>query len=203
MKTLTIRVPYTPTRPGIDGPDGQPVGHVHVRLHAEADLERFEDAAGEAEGDLAAALLLERQAELAAAAGLSWVEATTAMRAHAIRDADLALSAGQWAGQVKQGKDEKRAANRASRDAAAENGEERLDKLAPWFEKADAHLVAINSGQRGKQRLHTETEKLLLAEQKKQEPRSEKYRALAGLLGQLSIAYADRWIKERRRIVKT
>lgn len=142
MRTLAIRVPYTPNRPGHDGPDGRPVGLVILHLHEGADVERFEDAAGAAEGDLAAALLLQRQAERAAAARRPWAAASKEMRARAILDADLALQAAAWAGRVGENAQARRAGGEGSADTRRKNRDDALDKAAPLFAAAHAKLCA-------------------------------------------------------------
>ncbi len=144
MRTLTIRVPYTPNRPGHDGPDGRPVGLVIVRLHPGADVERFEDAAGAAEGDLAAALLLQRQAERAAAARRPWAAATKEMRARAILEADLALQAAAWAGKLSKARGGNRTGGKNSGETRREQRADFLEPLAPLF--ADARKKLLDEG---------------------------------------------------------
>lgn len=90
MKTLCIRVPYAPGIVGSDDAGGEPAGMVFVKLHDGADVERFEEAADAAEGDYAAALLLRRQAELAARLGQPWVDADGEMQWRALQDAEAA-----------------------------------------------------------------------------------------------------------------
>lgn len=140
MRTLAIRVPYTPNRPGHDGPDGRPVGLVILHLHEGADVERFEDAAGEAEGDLAAALLLQRQAERAAAARRPWAAATKDMRARAILDADLALQAAAWAGKVGENARKARKKGELSGKVRRTNRDTILAQVAPLFAAAKKAL---------------------------------------------------------------
>ncbi|MCC6658902.1 MAG: hypothetical protein IT512_12020 [Rhodocyclaceae bacterium] len=144
MKTLSIRVPYVPGRPGYDGPDGHPVGLIILRLHEGADLERFEDAAGAAEGDLAAALLLERQAELAAADGRPWVPASEAMRARAILDAALAHSAVDWAVKVSKARGGNRKGGDNSKKTRRQLQADILAQVAPLFAAAREKLLAKN-----------------------------------------------------------
>lgn len=153
MKTLAIRVPYTPNRPGHDGPDGRTVGLVILHLHAGADVERFEDAAGEAEGDLAAALLLQRQAERAAAARRPWAAATKDMRARAILDADLALQAAAWADKVGKNAQARRAGGEGSGEVRRTKSAAILDQVGPLFAAAEEELRALGRKRRGEREI--------------------------------------------------
>lgn len=142
MKTLTIRVPYVRGRVGF-GPAGRQVGLVILRLHEGADVERFEDAASAAEGDLAAALLLERQAERAAAVGRPWIAATKQMRVRAILDADALL----YETRVKrQGGKNSSFTRSANRDA-------RLDQVAPLFAAAAKALQVKGRKRQGEREI--------------------------------------------------
>lgn len=129
MKILSIRVPYVPGLVGTDDAAGKPEGHVLVRLHPGADVERFEDAAGAAEGDYAAALLVRRQAEVARLTGAAWVDADDEMRWRAMQDAEaarvlVAKSVNHSRNSSNAGKDGSKV-----RRAASEAMVERLDPL--------------------------------------------------------------------------